>query len=128
MIVILGYDAGVTPESAFDKHSEALFKDTPSKEKKIAFFCPDQSDTTIISDLFGAELLSIFHIFSGEPDAWPESLLHVRSCFIVVNVNTMNDELNNKSAGTPYKDLLIKATKLVGKNACCVKPRFSMIG
>lgn len=125
VIIILGHDAGETPESAFNK---TLVNDTPLEEKKTAFFCRDQCDATIISDLFGEEVLSNFHIFSGEPDAWPESLLHVRSCFIVVNANTMNDELNNKSAGTPYKDLLIKATKIVGKNDCCAKPRFSMFG
>ena len=128
IIIILEHDAGEPPESAFNKHSETLVNDTPLEEKKTAFFCRDQSDATIISDLFGEEVLSNFHINSGELDAWPEYLLHVRSCFIVVNASTMNDELNNKSAGTSYKDLLIKATEIVGKNDCCAKPRFSMFG
>ena len=108
---------------------EALAKDTQSQKKITAILCRYQSDITIISDLLGEELLSTFHIYSGSPDAGPKSLLSIdsmRSCFIVVDARTMKDEFNNKSVGTPYKDLLNAARDVVGKNTC-IKPRFSKV-
>lgn len=96
-------------------------KDTPSLEKKVAILCRDQSDVTIIRDVFGDELLGVVHIFSAPPDAGPKSLLSIdsmRSCITVVDARTMKDELCYKLAGTPYKDLLNTARKTVGKNIC----------
>ena len=119
----------VTPESTCIKHSQALAKDAPSQEKITAILCRDQSDIAIISDLFGEQALDIFHIFSGPPDAGPNSMLSIHStlsCVIVVDARTMRDELCYKTNGTPYKDLLNTAREKVGKNIC-IKPRFSKI-
>ena len=84
-----------------------------------AILCRDQSDTAVIRDLFGDQVLDILHIFSGPPDAGPKSMLSfhaMRSCIIVVDARTMRDELCYKTAGTPYKDLLNTVQKIVGKN------------
>ena len=90
-----------------------------------AILLRDQSDTAIIRDLLGEQVLDTPHKFSGPPDAGPKSMLSIhsmRSCIIVVDARTMRDELCYKSAGTPYKDLLNAASKIVGKNVC-IKPR-----
>ena len=87
--------------------------------------CRDHSDKTIVSDLFGEEVLRIFFISSGPPDAIL-SIGSMWSCFIVVDARPMRDELCNKSAGTRYKDVLITAREKVGKNVC-TKPRFSKV-
>ena len=80
---------------------------------------------TIISDLFSEEMLGIFHMFSGPPDAIL-TIDSMWSCFIVVDARPMIDELCNKSAGTLYKDALNTAREKVGKNVC-PKPRFSKV-
>jgi len=72
---------------------------------------------TIISDLFGEEVLSIYHMFSGSPDAIL-SIDSMWSCFIVVDARPMRDELCNNTAGTLYKDVLSRAREKVGKNFC----------
>ena len=91
-----------------------------------AILCRDQSDTAVIRDLFGDQVLDILHIFSAPPDAGPKSLLSIHSmwsCIIVVDAGTMRDELCYQSTRTPYKDLLNTAREKVGKNIC-IKPRF----
>ena len=122
----LGPYVGATPESTFSKRLtlKAKAKDTPSQEK-VAILCRDQSDITIVRDLFGDELFGKVNIFSGPPDAVPKSLLFIdstRSCIIVVDARTMKDELCYKSAGAPYKDLLNTAREKVGTNIS-IKPR-----
>ena len=97
-----------------------MAKGTLPQEKKGAILCRDQSDTAIIRDLFGDELLAKFFIFSGCPDAGPKSLLlssipSLRSCFIVVDAKTLEDELHHRSVGTPYEDLLTAFRGAVGK-------------
>lgn len=97
-------------------------ENTLSLGKKIAILCRDQSDITIIKDLFGDEPLSTtVHIFSGsDAGAGAEFLLSthsMRSCFIVVEAKTMKEEqFQDKPAGTPYENLLRTARKTVGKN------------
>lgn len=107
------------PGSDWYKQLGAMAKNTSSQEKKVAFICRDQSDIPIIKDLFGEELLTKVHIFSGRPEDGPKSLLSIqtsRSCFIVVDARTMEEELHRKSGGKPYEDLFRAAREVVGKN------------
>ncbi|XP_078380073.1 uncharacterized protein LOC144663015 [Oculina patagonica] len=109
-------NSAAKPESDWYKQLGAMAKDTPLEEKKVAIICRDQSDITIIKDLFGDELLTKVHIFSGRPEAGPKSLLSIqtsRSCIIVVDARTMEEELHHKSGETPYEDLLRAARESV---------------
>lgn len=118
------------PVSAWIKQLEARARDTSSHEKKVAIICRDQSDITIIKELFGDELLTKVHIFTGPPEAGPKSLLSIqksRSCIIVVDARTMEEELHHKSFGTPYEDMLRAAKDAVGKNIN-IYPPFEGLG
>ena len=95
-------------------------KDTPSQYEAV-ILCRDQSDVTLIRDMFGDELLGTSKVFSGLPDAWPKflySILSTGSCITVVHARAMKDELCHRSAGTPYTDLLNIIRETVGENIC----------
>ena len=44
----------------------------------------------------------------------------VGSCFIIVEAGEIIKEMQKKSSGTPYQDLLRKASNTVGKNSSCL--------
>ena len=88
----------------------------------MAIVYRDQSDIAVIKDVFGEALRSVALFTCKGPAALTGflSTQTVRSCFIFVETGEILKEMQKKSRGTPYEDLLRKARNTVGKNASSV--------
>ena len=104
-------------ETVFSQPAEAIGMDLipPTPGTTVVILGRDESDGDIIRDLLGDEFLKYF--FSGPPDGgkiYLQSIYSIRSCFLVVEAETILDE--HKSLATHYEDLLLTARERVGKN------------
>ena len=101
------------------RYIQAVDTDTSPLRMSIAILCRDQSDIAVIKDVFGEALQSVAPFTFHDPAALTDflSTQTVRSCFIIQETREILKEMQKKSRGTPYEDLLRKTRCTVGKNA-----------
>ena len=110
------------PNPADLQYFQAVDTDTSPLRVSMAILYRDRSDISVIKDVFGEALRGIAPFTLNDPTALTDflSAQTVRSCFVIVEAGEIIKEIQKKSRGTPYEDLLRKARNSVGKNASSV--------
>ena len=118
-ILFLEEDPLSKSDSARLQHSQAMEADTSPLRVNAAILYRDHSDIDVIKRVFGETISEIALVTMTDPSDLNVFLSSqtVRSCCIFVEAVEVVKEMQKKSRGTPYEDLLRKARNTVGKNA-----------
>jgi len=97
------------------QHSQKTEADTSPVRVNRAILYRGQADIATIKDVFGEAVRDIAPVTISDPSDLKDFLSNhrVRSCFIIVEAGEIIKEMQKKSRGTPYEDLLKKAQSTV---------------
>jgi len=101
------------------QQSQAMEADNSPLRVNTAILYRDHSDIDVIKEVFGETIREMAPVTMTDPSDLNDFLSSqtVSSCFITVEAVEVVKEIQKKSRGTPYEDLLRKARNTVGKNA-----------